>query len=136
MNRTQNLMIAGGSVRAAAESAIRAGFAPWCVDCFGDVDLVRECPTRVIHDYPKAIPEMLASGPADCGWMYTGALENHPEIIAAVDRPLYGPSPGVVWNVRDPINLHSILDERQTRLPSSDRMRLLAECRTAPDAGC
>jgi uncharacterized protein len=83
------LFLAGGSVRAAAASAIRAGFTPWCVDCFGDVDLVRECPTRVVHDYPKAIPEMLASGPAG-GWMYTGAMENHPEIIEAVKRPLYG----------------------------------------------
>ena len=106
---TKTLLIAGGSVRAAAASAIRAGFSPWCVDCFGDADLVRACPTQVIRDYPKAIPKMLASGPADCGWMYTGAMENYPEIIAAIGRPLYGNSAETVQRVRDPDALPAVI---------------------------
>jgi uncharacterized protein len=109
---SRNLFIAGGSVRAAAASAIRAGFTPWCVDCFGDIDLVRACPTRVVHDYPKAIPGMLASGPAG-GWMYTGAMENHPEIIAAVNRPLYGNTAESVRLVRDPSELVRLLEARR-----------------------
>ena len=35
----ESLVILGGSVRAAAFSAQRAGFAPHCADCFADPDL-------------------------------------------------------------------------------------------------
>ena len=117
MNDTRPpLLIAGGSVRAAAASAIRAGFSPWCVDCFGDADLVRACPTQVIRDYPKAIPEMLATGPAG-GWMYTGALENHPEVIDAVVRPLYGNIPAVIRLSRNPERIYEMLIGAKERAP-------------------
>jgi uncharacterized protein len=108
----QQIMIAGCSVRAAAESAIRSGFTPWCCDRFGDCDLTKACTTRIVHDYPRAIPEMLASGPKYAGWMYTGGLENHPEVIAFVDRDLHGCSVESVRLVRHPRRLFEALSER------------------------
>src|SRR4051794_30449688 len=97
------LLIAGASVRAAAASALRAGYAPWCVDLFGDADLERACPVRVVplKRYPDALVAALAEGPPG-PWMYTGAIENRPDLIECVDRPLLGNPADIVRAVRDP----------------------------------
>ncbi len=56
------LLIVGASARAAAQSALRAGYRPWCVDLFGDVDLRQSaaCVVCPRADYPRHLPAMLA----------------------------------------------------------------------------
>jgi uncharacterized protein len=97
-------MILGASARAAAASALRAGFAPWCADLFADADLQRACPVRRIEpaDYPQGLTAAAKEAPPG-PWLYTGALENRPDIVAKIDRPLCGNPPEVLRRVRSPI---------------------------------
>ena len=83
-----NLLIVGASARAAAMSAVRAGFSPWCSDLFADLDLrafvpeVVRCP---IDQYPSAFSKILRSAP-EAPWIYTGGIENHPNLIRTMAR--------------------------------------------------
>jgi predicted ATP-grasp superfamily ATP-dependent carboligase len=99
----RNILLVGASVRAAAASTMRAGFAPWCIDLFSDADLARACPARRVSldRYPRGLIEELAFGPAG-PWLYGGGLENHPDLLDVPDRELWGNLAGVVRAVRDP----------------------------------
>jgi predicted ATP-grasp superfamily ATP-dependent carboligase len=97
------LTIVGASVRAAAHSAVRGGFTVRAGDLFADVDLRRTCAAKRVGDYPRGLASVVA-GPQPGGWMYTGALENHPAIVRRLARirPLLGNSAEVLARVRDP----------------------------------
>jgi predicted ATP-grasp superfamily ATP-dependent carboligase len=100
----ESLLIVGASVRAAAFSALRAGFHPWCVDLFADLDLAQRCAvTRMTERYPDGFQPFIDSdrpGP----WMYTGALENHPRFVRrmARRRHLWGNAEDALPRCRDP----------------------------------
>jgi predicted ATP-grasp superfamily ATP-dependent carboligase len=113
------LIIAGASARAAAASALRAGFTPWCTDLFADVDLLRACPVRriALHDYPRGILAALRDAPPG-PWMYTGALENRPDLVARVDRPLWGNPADVLRRVRSPFRVAEALGRRGLPCPA------------------
>lgn len=100
---TTDLFIVGASTRAAAASALRAGFRPWCLDLFGDADLVRACPCRTVPlaGYAEAMMKLLDDGPPG-PWMYTGGFENHPSVFALAKRRLWGNLGPVVERVREP----------------------------------
>ena len=73
------LVIVGASARAAAQSALRAGYEPWCIDLFADRDLrafasVQRCPWS---DYPQGIHILLREAPKSAPVLLTGAMENH-----------------------------------------------------------
>jgi predicted ATP-grasp superfamily ATP-dependent carboligase len=97
------LVIVGASVRSVAESAARAGHEVHAADLFGDVDLRAvvaswTCP----RPYPAGLPDAVATLPAGpC--VYTGAIENHPDVLAAIarHRPVAGCSPERITAVRD-----------------------------------
>ncbi|AGA29108.1 ATP-grasp domain-containing protein [Singulisphaera acidiphila] len=100
-----DLLILGASARAAAYSARRAQLQPRGIDLFADADLTSLCPARRIapEDYPHRLAELAlesSSGP----WLYTGALENQPDLIdrIAAQRPLWGNGGTVLRAVRDP----------------------------------
>ncbi len=101
MNPT--VILLGASVRAAADSAARAGWAAWCADLFADRDLRLRADVRAIASdhYPQAFLDVLEFAPA-VPVIYTGALENHPALIAKLARPVWGSSPGVLRDVRNP----------------------------------
>jgi predicted ATP-grasp superfamily ATP-dependent carboligase len=110
------LLIVGASTRAAAFSAIRAGYQPICVDQFADADLQAVAAARRVDDYPGGIPGALAEfGAAPV--LYTGGLENHPDLLESIaaQRPLYGNTAPVVRLVRDPAALKHGL--AQLRMP-------------------
>jgi predicted ATP-grasp superfamily ATP-dependent carboligase len=119
---TPDLIIVGASVRAAAASAIRAGYMPWCIDLFADADLqamvadVHRCP---FADYPRRLPDFLSGAPA-APWMYTGALENHPRLVGEMAEisPLWGNGPDALRASRSPFNVQRILKERGLRVPA------------------
>jgi len=100
------LTIVGASVRAAAISAIRAGFQPYAIDLFADRDLAAACPAVRIERYPRDFLAALAAAP-DAPWMYTGGLENFPRLVdrLAGIRPLLGNRGSVLRAVRDPRRL-------------------------------
>jgi len=116
------ILIVGASVRSAAHSAVRAGLQPICADCFADKDLQTVADARPVENYPDDLPRLAGDVP-HCPWMYTGALENHPRIIAEISRhrPLWGNPAEVVRKIRDPFRLVEIL--RASGLPAVDLCR-------------
>lgn len=102
-----NLLILGASARAAARSARRCGYRPLAADLFCDADLTALCPwTRRITEYPDGL--VVAANDAPAGpWMYTGALENRPQVVDRISqsRHLLGNSGTVLAAVRDPHRL-------------------------------
>jgi uncharacterized protein len=122
------LVVLGASARAVAQSARRSGWSVHAADLFADLDLLEAADTvRRIGRGPDAVdgyPEGLAvaaggfpSGP----WCYTGAIENHPELIdrIAAVRPLAGNAGPLVRRVRDPFALGEALRESGLRFPET-----------------
>lgn len=102
----RTLIVLGASVRAAAFSALRAGFCPYGIDLFADCDLAAICPAVKIANYPHDFLEALSAAP-DAPWIYTGGLENYPRLVArlAKIRPLLGNPCNVLKQIRDPHQL-------------------------------
>ncbi len=77
------------------------------IDIFGDRDLGTHRTERIAAGrYPSGIPSLARKFPAAPA-IFTGALENHPEVIARLveDRKVWGPSPEALARVRDPFLL-------------------------------
>jgi predicted ATP-grasp superfamily ATP-dependent carboligase len=123
----QSLTVLGYSVRALANSAARAGFAPYAIDAFADRDLVATCPTTKIERYPRDLPRALAAAPSG-PWMYTGGLENHPALLdhLAQIRPLWGDPASVVRSIRRPAALAQVAQAAGCRFPQLNPPKGLA----------
>jgi predicted ATP-grasp superfamily ATP-dependent carboligase len=107
------LLILGASARAAVWSAARAGFEPLAVDLFADRDLrtlTSDCRRVEPGDYPEGLLAAAESLP-DCPWIYTGALENRPDLIEriAAKRTLWGNGAATVRAARGPVLLADAL---------------------------
>ncbi len=101
------LVVAGASVRGFASSAARAGWTVFAADLFRDLDLVAAAEAAVLSGGigPFSAGDMTAAcaGFPPAAWCYTGGLENHPDVIAAISvrHRLFGNSPAAVRAVRD-----------------------------------
>jgi predicted ATP-grasp superfamily ATP-dependent carboligase len=110
---SRSLLIVGASARAAAFSALRVGMRPECADLFADADLRARCPVWPVaaKGYPRTfldLPALREPGP----WMYTGGLENHPDVIEELARrrqPLWGNPADVLRRVRSPFEVRDVL---------------------------
>lgn len=113
IDMTSTLLIMGSSARAAADSAVAAGFRVISVDLFADEDLRRIAAYHRIPSshYPAGLVEAAAEFSNVDGWLYTGGLENHPAIIASVSQriPLLGNGANAIVGVRDPWKLSRAL---------------------------
>ena len=98
-------------MRAMAWSAHRAGYRPLAADCFADRDLVECCSTARVNRYPADFVEVVDRFPAG-PWMYTGGLENHPDVVQEISwqRELYGNNADVLNRVRDPQQVAAVLN--------------------------
>ncbi|VAX39069.1 hypothetical protein MNBD_PLANCTO02-3177 [hydrothermal vent metagenome] len=103
-------LILGASTRAAAQSALYAGYHPVCADLFADTDLCTIAERLPLQNYPDNLVEQ-ATSISPISWMYTGALENSPEIIQAISKHhvLWGNNAEVVQAVRNPQKLYQVL---------------------------
>jgi predicted ATP-grasp superfamily ATP-dependent carboligase len=118
----QPLAIVGASTRAAAASAMRAGFQPLAADLFADADLRAIATTTRISPYPEGFVDwMRAIEPP--AWMYTGALENHPELVdqLAWIAPLWGNAGEALERVRSPWELAATLRVAGLLFPETRR---------------
>jgi predicted ATP-grasp superfamily ATP-dependent carboligase len=106
----QAIGVVGASARAAIHSILRAGFRGWAVDLFADRDLTRLVPCAIspTESYPKTLPALIEQFPPG-PILYTGGLENHPDIVAelAAKRLLLGNPPEVLNRVRNPFFIGS-----------------------------
>ncbi len=100
----KRLIVLGASVRAAAQSALRAGWQPWAADMFADADLAACAPATAVHDYPEGLERAARSAPPGA-WLYTGGLENHADLVDRIARRrrLWGNSGSVLREVRNPV---------------------------------
>ncbi len=102
------ILIVGASGRAAAASARRADFEPFVLDLFADADTERLATVFKLPmaDYPHGFIELARRLPS-MPWMYTGGIENYPDVVAAISETheLLGNGPDVLRKVRDPIAL-------------------------------
>jgi len=107
-------------VRATAFSLLRDGCQVVAADLFADADLQRVCPVTKIADYPWGLAPWLAQTQCE-GWLYTGALENHPELIdrMAELRPLWGNRSEALRKVRDPLALQELLRAAELNFPET-----------------
>jgi len=118
------VLILGSSVRAAAQSAARAGFAPRMGDDFADQDarplgpITRLEPARLVEQACA-----LAAQSPGIPWFYTGPFENRPELVAAVSRTckLWGSSAADLAVIRDPIRLSQVLARAGLNHPRATR---------------
>ncbi|MBS0205887.1 MAG: ATP-grasp domain-containing protein [Planctomycetes bacterium] len=110
----KRVLIVGGSTRAAAWSAVRAGYQPVCADLFADLDTRQIAEIVPVRDYPDSLPDDVAEIRSD-GWFYTGALENRPDLIEKLESPgasygpLWGTSAAALRRIRDPFWLAETL---------------------------
>lgn len=97
------LLILGASTRAAAFSAIRAGFDPICGDMFADADLRAFATVLDLPHYPHKLAEAVEHLPP-LPWIYTGALENSPSEVARISQRmmLWGNSSESLKRCRNP----------------------------------
>jgi predicted ATP-grasp superfamily ATP-dependent carboligase len=104
------LAILGASARAAAFSALAAGHDVVAADLFADFDLTGRCDATRITDWPREFGLWLAQQECD-GWLYTGGLENYPELIDAWSAisPLFGIGGDTLRVLRDPGELARLL---------------------------
>ncbi len=120
----KSIVIVGASARAAAFSALRAGFQPISADLFADSDLVACCRAIRVRtaDYPDALQAVIATAPPR-PWLYTGALENHADLVGriAAQRPLWGNPPEVLRRVREPFAVATYL--KRAGLPHAEVRR-------------
>jgi uncharacterized protein len=114
------LAIVGASTRSAAASAVRAGFQPLCADLFADADLRAIATTTRISPYPEGFADWLRAVEPPA-WMYTGALENHPQLVdqLAWIAPLWGNPGDVLQRVRSPWALQSVLENASLLFPET-----------------
>ncbi|MDX1945316.1 MAG: ATP-grasp domain-containing protein [Pirellulaceae bacterium] len=98
--------ILGASARGAAGSAARAGWRVHAIDLFGDEDLRELATTERIARFPRDFVAALGRAP-EAPWIYTGGLENQPNLVARLARlrPLWGNGSAALRGVRDPSRL-------------------------------
>lgn len=115
-------VVVGASGRAAAASLRRAGVTPAVVDLFADRDtrLLGETIRCPFEAYPGGLSDLarrLPPGPV----VYTGGLENEPEVIdrLASDREVWGNQRDAVAAVRDPHGLRTCLGGLGWKFPRS-----------------
>lgn len=119
---TNTLFICGASSRAAAFSALRARISCATADLFADQDLAERVSAQRVSYYPAGLVTAAAAQPPG-RWMYTGALENHPQVVERISlrHRLLGNGPETLRRVRDPWQLAARLPAHQIRYPEVRR---------------
>lgn len=116
--KKERLLILGASVRAAAQSAAAAGYEVIAADQFADRDLREICPDARPVKYPEGLLDF-AMTVEPCAWMYTGALENYPELVERISQrhELLGNGAEVLRRVRDRSELFGFLEQSEVLMP-------------------
>ncbi|MCG8449533.1 MAG: ATP-grasp domain-containing protein [Pirellulales bacterium] len=118
--RGATIAVVGASARAAAFSLLRLGCHVVAADLFADADLSKHCSATRIDAYPEGFADWLRQTRCD-GWLYTGALENYPDLVdkLAAIRPLLGNSGDPLRRVRDPLQLQEVLRQEDFPFPET-----------------
>lgn len=109
-----NILIAGASARAATFSAIRRGLVVAAADLFADRDLAFVADVTVIKRWPDDIELWASRYPSSVPFVYTGGLENHPDLLRRIgrERLVAGNVGKPLESARTPESLYAILTAR------------------------
>ncbi|MCG8585216.1 MAG: ATP-grasp domain-containing protein [Pirellulales bacterium] len=116
----QDILILGASIRAAAQSACRAGYTPFGADLFCDVDTQQCAKVSRCESYPKGLVAA-AEAVQSTRWMYTGALENHPKLIDIISarHKLLGNDAATVRRVQNLELLQAVFSDNGISFPDT-----------------
>jgi len=119
MPQADHLLIVGASARAAAASAVRAGWRVSAADQFLDADLRNICCGTCRFERPGGLADIVRRCDA-AGWLYTGGLENWPSSIdrAADVCRLFGNTGQVLRRVRSMEWLSKLAESVKLPVPS------------------
>lgn len=120
-----DVILAGASVRSLAQSALRDGLKPICVDMFNDADLqhtLQQCglPHNLLCVTGfQDVVRQLADVPADIPVIPIGGLENEFQLIGELrqQRPVWLSAQKTIQAVRDPQTLFSVLQDHGCAVP-------------------
>jgi predicted ATP-grasp superfamily ATP-dependent carboligase len=89
-------------------------------DLFADADSCAIAAMTRVDEYPKGFADWLARQSVD-GWLYTGGLENHPELVEqmASIAPLWGVVGPALRRLRDPCELGRLAAEFAVAWPET-----------------
>ncbi len=144
MSGEQPVLLLGASVRALAESALRAGLHPICADQFADLDLRQFAEVIPVDDYLNGLLPALCEVP-QMPWIYTGGLENHPDLLQRLidqrgEEHLLGNSSDVLGHVNDPQVVHSAIRNKGINTPeyreATESLPKDGTWLIKPDRGC
>jgi len=112
----------GASVRALAQSLVADGYEVVAADLFNDYDLQQIAEVQRVVDYPRDLMRLADEIEADA-WIYTGGLENYPDVVdqLASRRLLLGNGGDVLRRVRDVWMLQRTLSEAGFEMPEMTR---------------
>ncbi|MCH2113752.1 MAG: ATP-grasp domain-containing protein [Pirellulales bacterium] len=112
--------VVGASARAASFTLLRAGNQVVAADLYADADLARVCRVSRVTPYPEGLIAWLEQT-ACRRWLYTGALENYPQLVdrLARIRPLIGAQGKGLVRVRDPLLLQEVLNRSGFHFPTT-----------------
>ena len=113
--RPKTLIIIGASTRAACQSARRSGFECWCIDQFGDDDLVQNAArVSISRDWPFDLVDLARQAvneSPDPAILLAGGPENHVSVVAEFCKlaPLLGCDVSEISRLRDPAWIQNTL---------------------------
>jgi len=123
----KRIVLVGASVRAAAQSAARAGFCVTGIDLFGDTDTQEACHRLFLVKQEDDV-QRIVQACSGVGVMRVGGLSSHDVLIRRLAQasPTLGASE-LAWDqLRDPQCLHEIAANAEMRFPpTSDRSAAL-----------
>lgn len=120
------LILIGASIRSLTATALRAGYAPFCVDLFCDSDLTwmleehgADRPIR-ISSFADA-PAVVSKLPSHLPVVWAGGIENTPAVIDAISqrRKVLGPSTRAVEYVNHPQHLQTCVEGTTCQTPET-----------------
>jgi predicted ATP-grasp superfamily ATP-dependent carboligase len=122
------LLIVGASARAAAESAGRAGYVVRAIDLFNDRDLQTVCVESARVDSLNDAALIAETFPVS-SFIYTGCLENCPELIQRISAThrLLGNAPKVIARIRDPFWVQRVAEAQGFRFAASLAVPVLGD---------
>jgi len=100
------------------------GMKTWCIDLFADADLMYSREGRSIPPSEYPLGFLKASRQAPPGpWIYTGALENYPDLIDCIgrERLLWGNSSNALRVARSPQRIAEVLRRAGFSCPTNIR---------------
>jgi predicted ATP-grasp superfamily ATP-dependent carboligase len=122
------IVLAGFSVRALAESTVKAKKDCIAVDFFGDLDVVRTCKTVSLRreygvslDFNPFLFLKAVDGLQYDYLMYVGPLENHPQVLEEFSKKcvIIGNDAAIVKKVRDWRNVYQFCKSNDVLFPET-----------------